>query len=154
MAASAMQIPAAWMSEVKRLLPLQNINVVAGGAAVAEMKKEYARSLQILLSVCCLVLLIACANVGNLLLARGMARAPSSAWSLAYCSGFLLQLTARPEKFSRRGKADLVQALRNLPLGPACSVHRNRFTRSLRISGGVYSCPACRRHCGNGPTPR
>jgi predicted permease len=75
--------PSNWLPDVIRMLPKQVIDVVPAGAGVAEMKEQYGGSLHILLAVCGMVLLIGCANVANLLLARSATRRTQTAVRLA-----------------------------------------------------------------------
>jgi predicted permease len=75
--------PANWMPDILRQLPNQHIDVVPAGSGVGVMKQQYKTSLQILFAVCGVVLLIACANVANLMLARALTRRTQTAVRLA-----------------------------------------------------------------------
>lgn len=72
-----------YLPQIKAMAPKQIIKVVPAGAGVGEMRDSYKDSLRILFAVCSLVLLIACANIANLLLARGAARRPQTSVRLA-----------------------------------------------------------------------
>ena len=68
-----------YQSQLKDQLSRQIIRLGPGGQGIGEMRDAYGSSLRILLGICIAVLLVGCANVANLLLARGMARRPQIA---------------------------------------------------------------------------
>jgi putative ABC transport system permease protein len=56
----------------KQLWQQQTLHLVPGGAGVAEMRDQYQQGLKLLLIAAGCVLLVACANLANLMLARGL----------------------------------------------------------------------------------
>ncbi len=76
-------IPAEFRTQIQQTISHKYVRLAPAGGGVARMKEDYGASLRILLSVCGAVLLIACANIANLLLARGAARRMQTAVRIA-----------------------------------------------------------------------
>ena len=123
--------PPNWMPDVIRLLPKQTLGVVPAGSGVGVMKENYARSLQILLGVCGLVLVIACANVANLMLARAVARRTQTALRLAIGA-------SRRQIVTQALVESLVLAVAGALAGLAVAMGASRLLIALAFSGVAF----------------
>ena len=123
-------IPPTGCRSIERSLPQQTITVVPAGAGVGVMKEQYGRSLRILLAVCALVLLIACANVANLLLARAVARRGQTAVRLAMGA-------SRRQIVSEALVESVLLAVAGALAGLIVSVAASKLLLSLAFSGAT-----------------
>ena len=125
-------IPAELRPQVDPDIPHKYIRLAPAGGGVTRMKEDYGASLRILLSVCAAVLLIACANIANLLLARGTARRMQTAVRIA--------LGASRKRLIRQQLTEaVVLALVGGVLGIAVAYLGARFMLALAFASAKFT---------------
>lgn len=85
-------------AQEKALLPKQTLHLTLGGAGISWMRADYQTGLRLLLVAAFCLLLLTCANLANLLLARGLRKRRQTAVHVAlvlrdcgWCEGLSLR---------------------------------------------------------------
>jgi predicted permease len=75
--------PAYTLNGAQTEIPKQHVVITPGGGGVQNMQQEAGKGLHLLMGISGLVLLVACANIANLLLAKGTTRRAETSISMA-----------------------------------------------------------------------
>jgi macrolide transport system ATP-binding/permease protein len=77
------QLPLYQKEDTQKNLAQSHVVLSPGGPGIANMQQQYGSGLHLLMGISALVLLIACANIANLVLVRGMARRTDTSLRMA-----------------------------------------------------------------------
>jgi macrolide transport system ATP-binding/permease protein len=118
-------------AERRRDISKSYIELTPGGGGIPRMQRNYSQTLRLLLGISAAVLLIACANIANLLLARGAARRAETSMRLA--------LGATPGRLVRQSLTEsLTLALAGGVLGLMAASAGTKVLLALAFRGTDY----------------